>query len=57
MKLSIPQQILQRMENSKKHTLSAMLCGSVACPRLARTLGRITGGFGIEGTLVDIGDP
>jgi hypothetical protein len=29
-----------------KFTRSAILCGSVACPRLARTLGRMAGGCG-----------
>lgn len=34
-----------------------MLCGSVACPLLARTLGRIAGGCGAAGTVVGIGCP
>lgn len=41
--------ILFAAKREKKNTLSAMLCGSVACPRLALTLGRIAGGCGIEG--------
>jgi len=34
-----------------------MLCGSVACPLLARTLGRIAGGCGAEGIVVGMGCP
>lgn len=40
-----------------KLTRSAMLCGSVACPRLARTLGRIAGGCGAAATVLVIGWP
>jgi hypothetical protein len=43
--------------NIQKLTLSAMLCGSVACPLLARTLGRMAGGCGAAGTLVCMGCP
>jgi hypothetical protein len=35
---------LQRAEPDPALTLSAILCGSVACPRRARTLGRGAGG-------------
>lgn len=34
------------MKQKSNITLSAILWGSVACPRLARTLGRIPGGCG-----------
>ena len=44
-------------ENILKLTLSAMLCGSVACPLRARTLGRIAGGCGAAGMVVDMGCP
>jgi len=40
-----------------KLTRSAILCGSVAWPRLARTLGRIAGGCGAIATVVGIGWP
>jgi len=36
-------------------TLSAILCGSVVCPLLARTLGRTAGGCGAVGTVVGMG--
>jgi hypothetical protein len=36
---------LQRAELDSALTLSAILCGSVACPRRARTLGRGAGGW------------
>jgi len=34
-----------------------MLCGSVACPLLARTLGRIAGGCGAAGIVGGMGCP
>lgn len=43
--------------NILKLTRSAMLCGSVACPLLARTLGRIAGGCGAAGIVVGMGCP
>lgn len=45
------------VENIPEPTLSAMLCGSVACPLLARTLGRMAGGWGAAGIVVDMGCP
>ena len=34
-----------------------MLCGSVACPLLALTLGRMAGGCGAAATVLEIGCP
>lgn len=42
-------------EKEIKFTLSAILCGSVAWPRLARTLGRMPGGCGTAETAPDVG--
>lgn len=41
--------------NILKLTLSAILCGSVACPLLARTRGRMVGGCGAAGMVVGKG--